>query len=348
LSTEAVTSLPPQVVCIPLPSAYQVAKHPTLPVLYVGCYTPGQTNRLVTFRLAGDGSIIASSKRECEDYFSFDGKTPSFDHRILRPAVNAEKKLIYLPAYPEYPAGTTAYTNANNFEFAAVALDDEGQPAKRLKLFRTEVTATQGLINIVFDPHFARLWIAYYSSFCWLNLDADGLPTSNKVGYLQQFWYWQYVPEWRRFYFTRPDSTLTIFKFAADGINTDYMQNALEWAGSSWTGNIDVSTRLRKAYVSTSVKDREVAVYSLDKEGRLIGVPRSFALGTHVYLRCDFKAMMLYGFATDGLRTLKLGDNGFPVGKSQFYPFDWGSLYDVILDEATGKLYVACTKPLAR
>src|ERR1043166_3036882 len=44
LAAEAVTSLPPQVVFIPLPSAYQVAKHPTLPVLYVGCYTPGQTN----------------------------------------------------------------------------------------------------------------------------------------------------------------------------------------------------------------------------------------------------------------------------------------------------------------
>lgn len=344
-AADAVTSLPPHVVCIPLPTAYKVAKHPSLPVLYVGCYTPGQTNRLVTFRLAADGAIVAGSQRECEDYFLTEGMAKPFDHRILRPAINAVKKLLYLPAYPEVPP-YTPYADTNNCEFAVVALDDEGQPSKRLRLFRTDITGTQGLIRIGFDPHFARLWLAYYSSFCWLDLGPDGLPITDKVGWLQQFWQWQYVPDWQRFYLTRPDSTLTIFKFASDGVTGDFVQNVLAEPGSTWTGDVAVNVGLRKAYVCTSIEKKELAVYTLDKEGRFTGVPRSFELGPTSFLCCDFKTMTLHAVGTEGLRSFKLGADGFPTGKPRFHPYDWGFLNDVWLDEATGTLYIACSKPI--
>ena len=344
---ESTNAVPANVVFVPLPTACSVAKHPVLPVLYVGLDTGGSTN-LVTYRLNADGSLIADSKRLRDDYFSPDGKTPSFSHSLKRVAVDADKRILYLAAYPTTANSVTTYTNTNNQEFAAVALDDAGQPAQQLQRFRTDITGQQGLVNIRFDPNFARLWIAYYSTFCWIDLGADGLPDSPKTQYIHQFWFWQYVPEWRRFFFTRPDSGLCILKLPADGATPEFWQAAFAVTGSSWAGDINVSAHHRKAYVSTSIADKELSIYQLDEEGRLIGVPRTFALGSTTFMRCDFKAMKVYALGRDGLRTLRLGDDGWPVGGPQFFPCDWGYLYDAFLDEATGKLYVACTKPLTQ
>jgi hypothetical protein len=344
VATSAPAAAPPSVVFVPLPAACSVVKHPTLPVLYVGQESEG-TNNLVTYRLNADGSLITESKRACDDYFSLDGKAPSFRHSLKRPAVNAEKSIVYLAAYPVTANSVTTYAMTNNQEFAAVTLDEAGQPAKRLQLFRTDITGTQGFIGIGFDPNFARLWITYYSSFGWIDLGTNGLPISANMKYIHQFWRWQYVPEWSRLYVTRPDSGLCILKLSAESATPELWQTAIPVAGSAWAGDLKVSVRHRKAYVSNSVADKELSIYPLDKEGRLVGVPRSFALGETTFMRCDLKAMMIYSFSKDGLRALKLDDNGLPSGKPQLYPFDCGYIYDVFLDEATGKLYVACNKP---
>ena len=340
---------PPNVVIVPLPNAFSVIRHPTLPVLYVGCEGSPESKNLVTFRLESDGSLAAGSQRICDDYLSPDGKKPSFKHRFHRPAVNVEKGILYLAGYPIVDNSSITYSNTNNFEYSAVALDEQGQPAKRLKLFRCDITGQQGLMGIRYLPAFRRLFLTYYTTFSWLELDGTGLPTTEKTQWIHgphTIWEWLYVREWDRYYANRGGNELAIFQLKAEIPQSTFVQMVTTDRKCPCPSDIEVSPKYHKLYLLDGAPGRELFVHSLDAQGRLLGLPRSFLLGPIAMLRCDFKAGLLYAFTKEALKVFKLDADGSLSGPPQVHPLGYGDINDVCLDETTGKLYVACTKPL--
>jgi hypothetical protein len=341
------TSSTNRVEFVPVAGAYQVAKHPTLPALYVGLYDAPESKNLITFRLGPDGSILTNSQRVCDDYFSADGKTPSFRHCLRSIAVNAEKGLLCLAAYPVTANSVTTYGDTNNFDFVVVALDAEGQPAKRLRLFRSDISGQQGFMNLRYLPSLRRLFLNYYTTVSWLDLGNDGVPVSGKTASLlapHTMWNWVYVPEWDRFYGNRVGSELAIFEVKPGSTETRFHQLLPTTRGGGCPTEIQVSSRHRKVYVLDTVPGRELIVYSLDARGRLIGVPRHFAIGPTGLLRCDFKSGQLFAVSKESVRMFSLDAEGVPKGAPQVHPLNHGDINDAFLDEATGKLYIACTK----
>lgn len=344
------TSVPPQVVVVPIPWAWAVVRHPSLPVLYVTGQAMPESKNLFTFCLNADGSIDPGSKRVCDDYFSADGKKPSFQHRIHRPAINTEKRVVYLAAYPLSANSVTTYGDTNNFEYAAVALDEQGQPAKRLKLFRTDQSGQQGLMGIRYESSLRRLFFTYYSTTQWTELDQDGLPVSiNPTKWFNagiNFWAWIYVPEWHRFYQTRSASHVGIVPISTDNLQIEFIQYANPQQGPVMMAQIEVSTRFRKMYLLDSVPRKELIVFRLSTEGRLISVPSYFSLGPTALMRFDLKAGVLYTFNHNLIRVFKLDADGLPSGAPQETTPEIGDVSDAFVDEQTGKVYVACSRPL--
>jgi hypothetical protein len=62
-------------------------------------------------------------------------------------------------------------------------------------------------------------------------------------------------------------------------------------------------------------------------------------------MRVDSKAKKLYAFGTDWLRVYALDANGYPAGQPALHSLACGVIRDVLGDEATGKLYIACSDP---
>jgi hypothetical protein len=348
--SDTITTAPPNVVFVPIPRAISSIKHPTLPVLYVTMEGSPESRNLFTFRLNADGTIDPNSKHQCVDYFSVDGKTPSFPHTVKRPTFNVDKSVLYLAAYPITANSVTTYGNSNNFEYAAVALDEQGQPAKRLKLFRTDQSGQQGLMGIRYEPTLRRLFFNYYSSTQWTDLDKDGLPMSiNPTKWFNagiNFWSWIYVPEWRRFYQTRAAAHMAIVLVTPDNLQIEFIQYTNPQQGPALYGHIEVSTRFRKIYLLDSDPKRELIVFQLTSDGRLTNVPRYFTLGPTLFVRCDFKAGLLYALSKGEIRVFKLDANGYPSGLPQVHAFEHGDVWDVYMEESTGKLYVCTTKEM--
>lgn len=345
----AVTSPPPaQVVFVPDPGATLLSKHPTLPLLYVVCNGVAESKNLETFRLNADGSIIADSKKVCDNYFTQDGKNPDLVYSLVRPSVLPDKNILYLAAQPGYPAKYFAVTNNN--EFAAVALDDQGQPSKLLRAFRLDNTAREPLmIDMRCEPTTRRLYIAYYVYFGWCALGNDGLPVSDKFNPIScpiNQWYWAYIPEWKRFFTMPPGPSLNIFKLNADSAGMEFGQTIPTSPGTPLAGNLAVSEKNQRVYVLGALENKELSVYQLTKEGRLMSLPRECALGETLMMRFDFKNNLLYAFTKDGmLKTWALDSNGFPSGAPKLHSLSCGGVRDALVDEVTGKLYIACSQP---
>src|ERR1043166_2985204 len=184
----------PQVVFVPVPQAYSLAKHPSLPVLYVGCSFAPEAKNLVTFRIDAEGRLIADSRRDWPDWFTSDPKNGDFVYTLWRPTVWAEKSVLYLGASVGYRDKFFAVSNHN--EFAAISLDAEGQPARPLRLFRTDLTNKDTLMGLHFDPATRRLYVNYYYGFGWCDLDEQGLPRPSPfqvVSGVGHFWDWVWV-----------------------------------------------------------------------------------------------------------------------------------------------------------
>jgi hypothetical protein len=350
-TSAAATPPTPQIVFVPSPHAYALTKHPTLPALYVGCSAAPESKNLITFRLDGEGKLIADSRRDWPDWFTTDGKNPDFLYTILRPAVCPEKGVLYLIASPGYRDKFYAVTNHN--EIAAIGLDADGQPTRLLRALRTPLTGRDSPMGLVCDPATRRLYLNCYSQFGWCTLDDQGLPMPDRfqsIAAMANFWDWVLVSGWHRCFGMPGGSSVSVCQLEADGRNVGVCQGVAfpsdgYIAGHVPRHNIEVSARFRKLYVLRFRSSPELIVCSLTTEGRLTGLPRYFELGEARAIRLNFKAGLLHAFAHDWMKTFALDGDGHPTVTPSQRTLSCGQIRDVIVDEATGKVYVACSQP---
>jgi hypothetical protein len=347
--TATTNPLPPEIEIIPLANAYGVTKHPLLPVLYVTRYHAPQSKNLATFRLNADGTVLNDSLRVCDDYLSAGGKDPYSLHTLLRPCVLPNQNALILVAHPENLKLYLANTNHN--ELAVVELDDQGQPGKLRRSFRTNRSGWVHLIGAQVEPATRRLFLvhfAVYDALGWLELGEDGVPLSNTLKFLpgkDNHWYWTFYPDARRFFAIGEEPILSVVKFSEDGATEQQRQYVAMPAGTPRNGCFETNAQFRKIYLLGSAPNRELTVCQFTRDGRLTGVPRYFALTGAVLLRFNFHTSTLYTFQADGLSVYKLDSEGYPAGPPKRYAFNWGGLRDALVDETTGKVYVACAQP---
>ena len=285
----------------------------------------------------------------CADYFSREGTTPGFRHRLYRPGINADKRVLYLAAWPTTANAGTTYADTNNFEFAAVRLDEEGQPRELLLPFLSETSGYQGLVDGVrHEPALNRIFLTYYSSISWLDLDEKGLPISGKGQFLHhmyEFYHRNYVAKWNRFFALRSTSLLINFVWNVSQPTPEYVQSMQITSTPPRAGVLPVNHAFRKLYLLDSNADRALVLLQLDNRGTFTGLPKRFDIGPTTRIDFDFSRRLLYAFGKDVLRIFTLGEDGYPRGEPQVTPLAVGDIRDVWVDEATGKVYVVCTKP---
>jgi hypothetical protein len=338
-----------QLVFVPVPQAYSLTKHPTLPVLYVGSSFAPELKNLTTFRLDANGKIVTDSRRDWPDWFTVDPKNPDFIYTLWRPSVWAEKGILYLGTSPGYR--DKFYARTNHFEVVALGLDAEGQPTRPLRSIRTEVTNMDTLMGIRCDPASRRLYLNYYYRFGWCELDDQGLPDPTRfrlVTGVGHFWDWIWVGRWQR-YFSTPGG-LGLSAYELDGGNTAQFSQTFytpdDKAGSGVPKhNLEFSERYRKLYLLRTPAGRELMVCRLTNEGRFASVPRYFDIGPALAIRLDGKAGCLYALSNQWMKTFVLDTEGYPTGTPVVRSFTSGDIRDVVVDESTRTVYVACTQP---
>lgn len=341
----APTSGPPaHIQFVPHPNVHRLAKHPTLPVLYLGLTLAPESKNLATFRLDAEGNMLTNSMQTFPNYFTDDGNNPTNLYSILRPMVLPDRKVLLLVSSP-YNYSQYA-TNTNAQHIAAVGLDDEGQPAKLITAFRT-THMEHSITHAVLDMAARRLFLSYYPSYWgWLSIGDDGVPSRefHMLTMPYSFWDFVFVSRWQRFIGVISSAYLCNVRLTTDASALSFIQMCV--GETSSYGGLDVSASLGKAYVLNGPDYKTVAIYALDSEGRLVGVPRSFPAGPSLILRVDPKARRLYSFSHDGvIRIHPLDPAGHPSGQPQVFQASCGTIRDVVLDETSGRLYVACTEP---
>lgn len=333
--------IPSHAVFVPHPNAWRITKHPTLPVLYLACHSAPEMKNLVTFRLDDAGNVLTNTQREFPDYFTDDGSNSTNFHLVYNPVVLPTEKVLLLPAAPLYPAQYQVNSNAHHI--AALALDDEGQPARKLASMRT--THTEATITVTrYVPENRRWYIGYGSYWGWCAVGSDGVPSPEfrMTSGPWNFWEFQYVPMWRRFYGVSAGTTLQVFRQAEDGQALEFIQSINNHTGLY--GAFALSPSLRKIYLANGPDYTTINAYSLDKEGRLLGLPRRFTTGAVSMMRVDSVTKRLYTFTAPGtVRAHALDADGFPTGETKVWPIHCGEVRDVFVDETRGRLYIACT-----
>jgi hypothetical protein len=331
-------SSPSQIVIVSHPQALRLTKHPTLPVLYLGCAYAPESKNLVTYRLNPDGSLMANSQRAHDDFLTDDRKKPAPEYRLLRPIVLAEARVLLLAAWPYDGRRFNATSHAQHL--AAVALDDEGQPLRSLETFRTTYRKSTPF-TMHYDSSTRRLFLTYDNGqFGWCEVRTDGVPSDrfHALSAWEHFYYYTLWPAAQRFYVAGKE--LRVCKLAADGRRMDFAQSAACGQGSF--ANIELSTALRKLYVLDGPSNETVTVFPLTHDGRLTGVPRRFHIGQTDLLRFDFKGSRMICMTSAGsVRVFPLDAEGFPVGDPQALRLNCGAIRDAIVDESTGRVYVA-------
>lgn len=343
LVAQTITTSPPpaEIVFVSNPYGYFLTKHPKLPMLYLGCYVAPEAKNLVTLQLAADGAVNTNSLRSF-NYFSENPTNELWRYLVQKPIVLPEEKILYLAAVPSYHH---FFAHTNHQEIAAIALDDEGQPGKILRAIRTS-HGEKEIRGWQFEPTTRRLYMSYHSYFGWIPIGKDGLAESDKFNLLaavQTCWQWVYVPAWQRFYARQTDSGLVVFKLTGDGSTPDLVQIV----GGPYRGvnNLGLSQTFGKIYFLDTLGSR-LAIYQFNREGRLTGVPRFFPTGDASGVRCDFKSKRLYSWNNKSvLKSYPLDERGTPLDPPEIFPLHCGAIRDVLVDEASGKIYVACTEP---
>jgi len=159
------------IVFVPVPNAMELAKHSTLPVLYVACQGEPESKNLVTFRLNSDGTIVAKSRRAWDNYFTSDANNPTTHIACFAPR---------LPPTQHPLSRDIARPGANAFEvFCANQQQRTGRGgAGRIGAarevdqgVRTDLTNTDQLMNLRYDPVTRRLLLIYWNLFGWSGLD---------------------------------------------------------------------------------------------------------------------------------------------------------------------------------
>ena len=341
--SQTVTSPPPaEIVFVPHPDGSFLTKHPTLPVLYLGCYIAPDAKNLATFQLNTDGTLNTNSMRAF-NYFSVNPTNVFYRYQVQRPIVLPEEKILYAAAVPIYG---DFFLNTNHQEIAAIALDDQGQPGKILKAIRT-THGEKEIRNWQFDPTTHRLYMSYHSYFGWIPIGKDGLPENGKfnlVYYLQTIWAWVYVPEWQRYYARQTDGGLIVFKLGADGLTLEFNQVFYGPYRGGW--NFDVSPGFRKTYILDRPEGvGRLIIHPLTAEGRIMGMPRVFPMVDTVGIRFDFKTNRLYAWNDKAVLTrYQLDERGIPKQPPGIFALNCGAIHDLLIDGVSGKVYVACTE----
>lgn len=335
---------PPEVRFVPHPNAFYLARHPTAPLLYLGCYYANEHKNLCTFPLGADGTVNTNEMRAF-NLFTRDGTNVFERHSVQRPIVLPEERVLLLAAIPSAPDYFT--TDTNNAEIIAVSLDEAGQPGKVLHGLRT-VHGEKEVRGWQYDPETRRLYIGYHSYFGWIPIGANGVPASDEfrlVHSVMTIWGWVHVPEWKRFFARVTNGGLTVFALGGDGRSTEMSQVAFpEHAGATF---IEVSPAQRKLYfLSQNAPQPSLVVVNLGADGSLTGLPRLFALGDSVGFRIDPRTNRLYAWNAGAiLRVYALDARGLPAKEPLLANLKCGLIRDVLLDSQAGRVYVACTSP---
>jgi len=339
------TTPPSHVRFVPHTYANRLAKHPTLPVLYLGLGCAPDSKNLVTFGLDAGGNVLTNTMQTFNDFFTDDGKNPTNQHYVLRPVVLPEQRLLYLAAAPASPH--LYHYNSNAHHIAVVRLDERGQPANLLKAFRTTHTEAS-IVVMQYEPTARRLYLSFHTYWGWCATDEAGMPSREfylvpTVPY--NLWEYTFVPTWKRFIGVHQDAYLCSLRLTADGTRPEHTQALLGSPGPF--GRFDVSAELGKVYIVSGPGHATLSIYSLNQQGGFTGVPRRLPLGETHFLRLDTKSRRLYSFHQNGIiRILPLDAGGYPSGSSEVFQVSCGAIRDVFLNEESGKLYVACTEPL--
>jgi len=352
LAQQAITSaVPAQVVFIPDSGATALSKHPSLPILYACTTGDPNASGLVTYRLNPDGSLADGGKKTYGQELFVVGTNTVFESVSLPPCVMAENKMLLLASAPAHAGDYFADSNKN--QYAVLKLDEEGQPTKLVTAFRINLTPQQPLMATLWEPTTRRVYATYHAGVAlWFELGRDGCPL-DKQGHalaippILHYWSLAYVPQWQRFFAmqTGVGGRISIFRLTADGKGLDSFQSLHAVRGYYPSGSITASPKFRKLYLLDNGPSDELIVYPLTNEGRLTGVPRYFSLGQAVFIRFDFKGGLLYAFGKDGLlRIFELDDNGHPTGAPQVFDLACGDIRDFLVDEHTGKVYIASTQ----
>jgi len=339
---QTVTSPPPaNVVFVPNPYGYFLEKHPRLPVLYLGCYGAAESKNFATYPIGPDGGVNTNEVRAF-NYFNEQPTNDLFRYQVARPIVFPEERILYLAAVPSY---AQFFQHTNHQEIAAIALDDAGQPGKILKAIRTS-HGEKEIRGWQFDAVTRRLYMSYHSYFGWIPIAKDGLPESDRftlLGAIQTCWQWTYVPAWRRFYARQTNGAFQLFKLAPDGQTTEYSQVVAYFHRGGW--NMDASERFRKVYILDTAENGHLVIYQLTPEGRFTSVPKFVPFGDAAGIRFDFKAGRLYAWNNKALlRIYALDEQGELKGAPQLHALNCGAIRDLLIDEAGGTIYVACTE----
>jgi hypothetical protein len=345
VSIEAATaSSPAELAFVIHPRGITLTKHPAKPILYMTCTAAQESRNLVSLQLDANGHVLTNSARSF-NFFDSDPTNQPYQHAIARPALLAEEGILYLAVQPDYPA---YLANTNHGEIAAVGLDADGQPTKVLRAFRTSRTG-QGLRTLQWEPTTHRLFVSYNLHFGWLGVGKDGLPekeTHHAVDGVYECWNWVFVPAWQRFYArqTRSNAGLTLFKLSANGLSSEWVQNAGIHSRGDY--HVAVSPEFRRAYYLDRGTACRLISFQLTEEGRLTGVPRYHDLHDAIGIRFDFARQRLYAWSADAiLRTYSLNDQGMPVADPLVSALGCGEIRDLIVDRGSGRIYVLGTQP---
>jgi hypothetical protein len=333
-------------VFVPDNRASKLAKHPTLPVLYVTCDREVASRKLLSFRLDRSGAIDPETLRTYDDYFTGNTPDPSLAYDLFRPSILPQENILYLGVSPGKPDAYFAATN--RADVAAVSLDAHGEPARRIATFRFCGKGMYRLRNLWCEPSRRRLYLYDYAFTGSYQLGEDGLPLSTKPTTLPcgiNKYFWAYIPEWRRFYCMPPGPQLTVLEFASrDELLIG--QNASTPIGTPSNGQMRVSKALQSVYILSSAPKKELVIYRLTKQGGLTGLPVTFALGETLAIQVDDQANRLYAFRKNGtLGVYRLNTDGQIDGPSQNFLLPCGKVRDILLDKQTSRLYVACSDP---
>src|SRR5512134_2923227 len=91
----ATSPTPANVVFVPSPYAYYLAKHPSLPVVYLSCTYAAESKNLVTYALNADGTANTNAMRGF-NYFSDNPTNEFWRYSLQRPIVLPEERILYL------------------------------------------------------------------------------------------------------------------------------------------------------------------------------------------------------------------------------------------------------------
>lgn len=335
---------PPEVVFVPHAAAMYLTKHPKLPVVYLGCYYAAEHKNLATFPLHADGTVNTNGMQSF-NWFTRDGTNELERYSLQRPIVLPEERILLLGSIPS--AATYLSSDTNNAEIVAVSLDESGLPTQVRHGLRTthgekEIRAWQ------FDPGSRRLYLSYHSYFGWIPIGADGVPASNEfrlVPSVMTVWGWVYEPRWNRFFGRQTSSGLTIFALSGDGTASEFSQNICDYRLGAYY--IEVSPSRGKLYfLNQNQQPTSLVIVNLTPEGRLTGLPREVPLADTYGFRIDEKTNRLYAWNVGPiLRVYSLDAAGVPSGEPVLSDLKCGLIRDVVVDNASGKVYVACTSP---